>query len=251
MCKHSLNLSVFCICVLLLAIVKPNVCKAQTDSLSTEEYLYNRVYKNIAAYYIEYNFHRYPDHIKDGVFRTGYNTDSNGKLRKDYSKRYSFDDILPDLHARLEMDIEKLDWSYPINGFVLYSIELNGIRMRSSIATRKATGIVTSDGSYNDPPGRRYLIAINKKQQIIFISGIFFIDDITHEFNLDFKNPTSYLEYLKFRTNEYELRNIRFIKKKGKVLTFSAFSDRFKCETIISINYLTPTKYQLQLCDEQ
>ncbi len=224
-------------CFIFLTIFTTLDCIGQTDSAKVEEYIYNRVYKNIGAYYINYHIHSHTDR------------DKNGFLRKN-KQSYFFDYGLPDDQYKLVMKIEKQDWIYPINNFAVYKIKLNGLNFKNQRPYGKDRLIVVSDRRIDEPPGNFYLIALNKKEQIKFISGSFFVEDISGDFKLDAKNPFSYIDYLRFKTFQYQTRNISFLKKRGKKLYFTATSSVFQSDVIISINYSHPGHLNIKILDK-
>ncbi|MGY4384652.1 hypothetical protein ACVWYN_001678 [Pedobacter sp. UYP24] len=59
------------IALLSLLFLIGNVANGQTDSLKVKEYIYNRVYKNITAFYIGYQLDRKKDLNENGFLEQG------------------------------------------------------------------------------------------------------------------------------------------------------------------------------------
>jgi hypothetical protein len=61
-----------------------------------------------------------------------------------------------------------------------------------------------------------FLLALDEqKREIKFISGQFFRNPISSDFNLDFNNPNSFIEYLRLKTFYLQTKDFVFVKRKG------------------------------------
>ncbi|MEO6850773.1 MAG: hypothetical protein ABI203_12100 [Mucilaginibacter sp.] len=206
-----------------------SACFAQSDSTKVKELIYNRMYKNIAAYYINYAVK-----VRSGL--------KHGFLDQD-DKYYFFDRSLPERGWTLDMEITLLDWKYPVDGYRVYQIKLNGLRFSSDtsvwrIANKGVSQVEQSPSNYN-------LICVNEMGSIKFISGRFFIHDVSEDFKLNNNNPESYLEYLKYKTFEDQVGQITFLKRKGKKLIFSGYSDLYQYKVRLTVDPKNPGRVDI------
>jgi hypothetical protein len=216
---------------ILFVLVGSTICLAQPDSAKIKETIYNSVYKNVAAFYIERAVKSKTDI-------------SNGFLYPNLDK-YFFDLCLPNTGFRMMMEINKLDWEYPIDGYHVYRIKLNGLTFKSD-SLRLIETTLQIDG----PPGgtaTNYLLCINDKGVIKFISGNYFLHDVSRDFKLDDKSPESYVKYLKFRTFEDQIDQITYLKRKRGNLIFTGYSTEFKRKVQLSVNIKKPGTVEITL----
>lgn len=213
-----------------------NNCQAQNDTSKVKDYIYDKTYKNIAAFFIKYHLERKTDFQNDGF------------LNQNTSK-YFFDECLPDLGAKLDMEIIKLDWDYPIGGYTIYQIKINGLSF-SNAKTGKSETIHSYDGPIDNPPGNNFLLCINKRGAIKFISGSYFLNDVSDDFKLNKNSPESYLKYLAYRTFQYQTNNIHFFKKSNQELYFAAYSDMFQQNVLIVVNENKPGRVDIKIMDK-
>jgi hypothetical protein len=200
---------------LLPVLLLSTIAYSQIDSNSYYKNIYNKMYKNVAAYNI-----RFASYANNGAIYTPVLNDGNP----------FYDPFLPDTDWKLQMQIEKIDWEYPIKGFELYKVFMDGFRYtQDSTGNAKRIFSVWTD--------KYFLIALNKQtEDIKFISGQFFINAISDDFKVDKNNPNSFLEYLKFRIFRYQVKDIKFIKKKGNRYYYNAYSDSLMRSVKIVIN---------------
>ena len=74
--------------------------------------------------------------------------------------------------------------------------------------------------------------------------------DVSNDFNIDKDSPESYIQYLNYRTYEYQARDITFYKKTGHELYFKAYSDAFQCNVLIVIDNRAPGKVYLKILNK-
>ncbi|MGY4384651.1 hypothetical protein ACVWYN_001677 [Pedobacter sp. UYP24] len=144
------------------------------------------------------------------------------------------------------MQINELDFKYPISGYIVYQVKLDGLRFTSESYGKNKSAQVF-DGPFDAPPSNYYLLCVNPLNEIKFVSGNYFVNDITKDFRLDNADPKSYLLYLKFRTFTYKTREIAFLKRQKNLLYFSAFSEELNRKISIKLNTTTPGILKLGL----
>jgi hypothetical protein len=173
-------------------------CQRPVADINT--YLYNNIYKNIAAYNIKYSYYPLNGSVKQDIFR------SNGD--------FFYDAFLPDFGYKLDMKIIKLDWQYPDKNFNLYKIFVNGFRYTAG----DDSASVSVMGKWTN---RDFLLALNKENgEIKFISGQFFISAIADDFTFNKYDPASYLNFLKLKLFPFQVDNITYVKRRHKKLYF-------------------------------
>lgn len=211
--EKMMNIKLF----ILLALYFPTKICAQIDSSAIEQYIYNRMYKNIAAHNIKYGNVRY----NGAVFKPIFHRNSD----------FFYESFLPDFGFKLDMQINKLSWSYPITDFEVYQVIVDEFRYEKD----NGYGARKSFSAWTD---KYFLIALNRStKEIKFISGQFFISAIADDFKLNTKEPQSLLEYLKFRVFRYQVKDITFIKKKQSKYYYHAYSESLK-KNVTLIVYL-------------
>ncbi|AXY74124.1 hypothetical protein D3H65_09125 [Paraflavitalea soli] len=194
--------------------------RAQIDTISVNEFIYNRVYKNIAAHNIRFCSNSYNGAIYKPIFRS--NADA------------FYEGFLPDHGFRLKMKVEKLNWAYPLPEFTVYKVYLQNYQyINDSNGVEKKHFDIWSDNFF--------LIGLNQvTKEIKYISGQFFISAISDDFRVSIKDPLSFLEYLKFREYRYQVKDIKFIKKKKKSFFYEGYSNSLgqKIKITMSLNDL-------------
>jgi hypothetical protein len=211
------------------------VCVAQSDTTEIKENIYNRVYKNVAAFYINYA-------VKSKM-------ELNQGYLFDNMNNYFFDSCLPDKGFKLDMKITKLDWKYPVDGYSVYEIKLNGLSFVNELSGKIKTTLQI-DGSLKHSLSRYYLLCINGEKIIKFISGSYFLNNISNDFKLDINNLKSYIDYLKFRNFEDQIDEIIYFKKKRGKLLFKGYSKEFQKNVILYVDIENPNLIDLSLKDE-
>lgn len=219
------------ICFIFLMLTVTYHCLAQSDSVKYNEVIYNKVYKNIAAYYIKYSINVEP------------NLRTSNLLSDDYN--YFFDKCLPDEGYKLDMEITRLNWTYPIPGYLVYQIKINGFRFTND-KLKKTKVIQSYDGQLSQPPWNYYLLAINRQCGIKFISGTYFTHDISKDFKLDEGNPLSYIEYLKYKAFQAKISKLKFSKKEGRKIYFDAYSEELQSMVTLIINVKNPSNLEIK-----
>jgi len=184
---------------------------------NTIEYIYNHVYKNIAAYNI-----RYGSNWFNGL-------SFNDRLRYEIGSPY--DMLMPDYGYKIKMDIEKLDSFYPNPRYHLYKIYLKDF---SWVPDDPKRGEISSHYIISTD---NFLIALNEGNgDIKYISGQFFQSFIWDDFHLDIKDPLTFIYYLTLRSFNVGGGNIKFKKKTHKQLIFDGYSNIFKKPIIITVD---------------
>lgn len=208
-------------------------CIAQMDSGKIKTLIYNQLYKNIASYYITYAVNNKTDLNKKGYLREGVTS-------------YFFDQCLPDNGYNLEMEISKLNWTYPIDNFDVYQVQLNGLRFSSSTSKRIKL-VQTIDGPTNAPPSNYYLLCIDRHIVVKFVSGSCFLNDVSNDFKLNNLEPQSYVNYLKFKTFQYQITQILFAKKRRHYFYYTAFSNQLNSKVMIIVDINSPSNPRIKL----
>ncbi|RFS25104.1 hypothetical protein DVR12_07935 [Chitinophaga silvatica] len=178
----------------------------QSDSLSMFDFIYNKLYKNIAAYNIRFA-----------------NIQLNGRDTKDLVEdgfEY-YNAFLPDNGYKLAMEISESNLIYPNKEYKVYKVYVNNFKYVDSAhhAVRKLFDVWTR---------KDFLVAVsqnNNRYSIKYLSGQFFPSKIISDFNTTLNNPTSYIDYLNYRMYEYQMNNISFDRKVGANLYFNGYSD--------------------------
>jgi len=199
--------------ILTLIILKANVAYLQNLNIpdSTNKFIYNEVYKNIAAFNIKYSLHSL-----NGVYK--------GNLLSS-TRNFFFDAYIADYGFKLKMDIKELSQAYPLGNYKLYQIFIDGFRY----INEKGDIEVNKIGVEDFPFSSQYLLALDEKNRTIkFISGQFYKNSIANDFSFDCNVPSSYITYLKLKTFNLETSDLKFSKRKGKKLFFKAYSEELK-----------------------
>jgi hypothetical protein len=203
-------------------------CFSQDSISNIRQYLHEEVYKNIAAYNIRF---------------CGVN--SNGVLfesRLRTGSRKFYDAFFPPMGCQLKLEIDSLGKPYPVSDFILYRVHQNGFEYQGP---KNKPGL-----AYSQPFGREdYLVAVNPLNgDLKFVSGRFFLTDISMDFKLNWHEPASFIPYLELRSFEIGGRKFSLKKQSSKLLVFTFYSTVYKstCElTIGSKDYDETTTHVL------
>jgi hypothetical protein len=72
---------------------------------------------------------------------------------------------------------------------------------------------------------RLSLIAINDKNEILYLGGNFYKTSIANKFNLSITNSSSFSDFLRIKLYNYKIDNFIIIKRNKKSLFFKGFSN--------------------------
>lgn len=203
--------------MLLLLIITTSSFSQYRSNLSDRDFIYNAVCKNILIYRIlEY----VPEHLNKGNY-------------------IDFLTSLPDNGDILILDsINKLDLKYPKENYILYSIIKGGWKYTSYYCEEVVKWVSTRANYYCDTIGGLsvsddlnfkgnwnsnsiYLIAYNPTtKEIKYISGSFFLHQISQDFNLSIDNPDSFIDYIKYKLYFLPIKSIELYKKTKKKIVF-------------------------------
>jgi len=208
-------------------IVSVQCYAQQIKPLSIDTFIYNKIYKNIAAYNIRYG-------------SLSFNKSIDKMVLEDNSKRV-YEQYIADLDYKLEMVIEKVnDIQYRGGMYALYSVKLPlGLYFKN-----QKTG--ASRRFLEQGVGTRYLVGI-KDDEIKFLSGKFFVSAIAKDYDLNVKYPNSYIDFLKMKGFEYDLQDIVFLKKKRNILYYNCYSNLFRKKGLLILNLENVEYFELKL----
>jgi len=197
--------------------------RAQFDDLShIDTFIYNKVYKNIAAYNIKYA-------------RFDLNGTADNSPFKE-TDRFFFENFLPDWGARIGMVIEKLPLIYPDTAYKLYRVTLNHMSFQNKDKVSLTRGGIN--------PGTLFLVGVNPVTGAVkYISGQFFISAIAADFKVNLNDPASLILFLSFKTYSLGLEQIKFSKRVGGELYYSAVLAQKTVSVIV--NSKTPEVFKL------
>lgn len=168
---------------------------AQNDTL---EYIYSYTYKNISSYNIVNESKKY--------------------VNRNLTYLPFYTHFLPDKGFSLDMQIEKLQITYPLENYTLYSILLQGF-----VFTNEKLG--TTKRVISNVPTGVYLIALDyKNKSIKYITGNFFWTPIAEDFKFDASNSSSYLTFLKLKLFYLHPSELVFKTKSKKKIVFETYS---------------------------
>jgi len=133
----------------------------------------------------------------------------------------------------MEMDISIVKYDsviYPIEGFELFTVIKDRYKyIKGEVLYLKGWNYLNND--------KFYLVAYKESSnKILFISGNFFKDRISRDFDLDFDKPSSFYPYIKLKCFQYQIDDICFYKKDGKNLKFRCKSSYYSKYFIVSIS---------------
>lgn len=159
------------------------------------------------------------------------------------TNRLFFVEIWPSKDYQLNAKWEKIDISFPNSEQTLYHVTL-----QPYIFTNRNTGNVSMGFDFPQfSYDHDYLVAINKKNEIKFLSGNFFKTPISQYYNLKKDVPESFIEYLKISLFNVSPQKIKYQKRKKHYLLFTAvtkdnvkmvLSVHEKNFDIVKINYM-------------
>ncbi len=207
-----------------ILLISVNV-KAQENVVDTNLYIYDAVYKNIAAYNIRYCSNSFNGVVFDNIL--------DPQLRPFYKW------FLPDHGYKLKMTITKIDSIYPISFYHLYKVEIHGFEFipdNSDLPAFSSYGPITTN---------LFLLALNETNGYIkFISGSYFHTSCTEDFKVDIKKPETFIKYLQYRSYAVQGTNIRFWKRKRKgkrkFYVYLGYSMLYKSSLEIKVNRKNP-----------
>lgn len=87
-----------------------------------------------------------------------------------------------------------------------------------------------------DNLNRRNLIALDEKNNLIYLGGGFQKSSVSHLFNLNEDEEDSFYNYLKIKFYNYNIKKIKRVKKNKKYQIFKAYSWTLMKEIKISVN---------------
>ncbi|NVN94196.1 MAG: hypothetical protein HXX18_02810 [Bacteroidetes bacterium] len=205
----------YCIGILFLFITTSSF--SQYSSVSDRDFIYNAVCKNILIY-------RILEYIPEGINKGNY---------------IDFHSSLPDNGDMLILDsINKLDLKYPKENYILYSIIKGGWRYTNYYCEEVVKWVSTRANYYCDTVrsfyvsddldtrGNRnsnssYLIAYNPiTKDIKYISGSFFLHQISQDFNLSIDNPDSFIDYIKYKLYFLHIKSIELHERTKRKIVF-------------------------------
>lgn len=207
--KKTLNKGLLIISI----ILSPVLVKAQKKTVGLDSFIYNKVYKNIAAFNIKHAQFSLNGAVDNSPFHI--------------TTTFFYEAFLPDLGSKMVMDIKELSVAYVDPKYKLYEISLNGMEFQDQRSIKRISGV---------SPGKYYLIAKKENGEMKFISGQFFLSAISDDFKININKPESLIEYLRFKTWCYKINNIKFVKSKGKRFYFSGFAEILNKNVQIILN---------------
>ena len=125
------------------------------------------------------------------------------------------------------------DFSYPGEDIELLSIYVNSYLSKPEPGfTRK---IIYSHGYRRK---NQILIGVSKSapEKLLFISGAIFKNCIQQDFDLNVEKPDSFKLFIKLKLFNYDVKDIKFVKKNKKNIFFEAISKNFIEKIIIKID---------------
>lgn len=196
------------IALIFSCIFNPIFVNAQQDSLKA------LVIKNIVTYHFRY------------ALNYDLGLDMNRKL---YTNRYFFEDLWPDNEKHLRIELVNSSIYYPKNNYSILHFYKKGFKIGTN---EKELIIPLTSLSYDED----YLIAFdNNTKSLKFLSGNFFKNKISEDFNLNMEKPDSFIEYILINYFNYGLKGVNFLKKRKGLLLFSALT-RDEKKVIIQID---------------
>lgn len=192
---------------------------AQNDSVYIEEFIQEETQRNISAYNI-----RYGDPTINGIILSNFLNSSTN---------FFYDAFLPKKGFRIKMDIEKLNWNYPIPDYQVYKINIGQI-----VHINKQEDIERK--FFDKWTSPYFLVAVKYSPtdgaKIKFISGQFFINEIKDDFLFNVKEPNSYIEFLRYKMFKYQFRSMVYFRKKKEKFFFKGYSDYLSKEVVICMD---------------
>ncbi|RYE54539.1 MAG: hypothetical protein EOP48_12100 [Sphingobacteriales bacterium] len=139
-----------------------------------------------------------------------------------------FLNYLPPYGCELEISLRKRNDKFPDTSFVMFEVV-------KKLGLYLCDKVVLDGKLFPFEVDRRMLIAVNKRtNQVIFISGNFFLQDIRNYFN--FKNGVEdFQRYLKFRYFMYGVDEAVFIKRRKNHFSFEGKDSTGKLIGILDV----------------
>lgn len=156
-----------------------------------------------------------------------------------YGKPIDFERLLPSKNQSLNYTLTKSNLKYPNEYIELYEIKtkfnfVEETKLRDGDTIRDEIKFYTSDTAYIE---EKFLIGYSKTNESIFyISGNFFKNCISKDFDLNLKDPTTFKEFLKLKLFSYGIEEIKFVKKRKNYLLFEGYPHPVKMKIKVDIN---------------
>lgn len=137
-----------------------------------------------------------------------------------------------DFRCRFIYKTETPNIDYPDSNYKLIGLSLEGEVCNDIIRTRRLIdGILTN----------RFLIAVDTSKTgnefaIKYLSGKMFLDNLSDDFKLNVEDPESFLDYIKLRMFDYDVEQIKFLKRRRKKLFYTGYSNITNQELILSVD---------------
>ena len=207
---------VFPIVALLIGAYTSFAQDPQDPVYDVENYLYNEIYKNIAAYQIRNSAFSFNDIPFDSLSYT------NADL--------FYRSFLADYGYKLKLTISPVNLPYPVGGYEIYEIKKGLFEYVNNLGL---PGIVCMGPISGDT----YLVALNARNgEIKFISGQLFKTRIAADFKVNPKQPETMTRYIEFRTYDIGGAEIVFRRKRHKEFIFKGWSKKFNQAVTIFVN---------------
>ena len=146
---------------------------------------------------------------------------------------------MPDVFPMiLEYSESKLP--YPDTSYVLYEVMQTDYTYKQwGVEAMARDGVISLSHTPFSYP-QHFLIGVNHQTgELIYISGVFFINSIASDFKLDINASETFIPYLQLTTYRMLTQDIRFVKSKKKHLYFAAYSRLYNKKLIIKVNKKT------------
>lgn len=162
-----------------------------------------------------------------------------------YSEKVN--EYLPNENWKLDLEFSLIEEIFfPDKNYILYQIK----NINYDLINEKEKIISTRVSSHQNmnPLDKFFLIGINKTHPIYihYISGTFLKTEIAYAYNLNLKNPESFLPFLKLKLYNYKVHSIRFKKIKRKYLIFEGFSEILSTKIMIMVRKDNFDKIEVQ-----
>ncbi|RFS19407.1 hypothetical protein DVR12_22495 [Chitinophaga silvatica] len=183
------------------------------SNLSTRDFIYNKVSKNVFVYNIRNASNSFNGAKPEDILEMG-------------TEYYT--SLLPDPGYGLIMSIDTMNLEYPIKNFKVYKIFINGFEYEKGQVHSKTNYLFLENN---------FLVAIDTSDNypgyIKYISGQFYPTRISEDFKIDLNNPSSCLDYLKFRMYIHQVDSIKFERRVKEGLIFTGYSQTKKSKVEI------------------
>lgn len=151
----------------------------------------------------------------------------------------NFAELLPSNNQELNIHFKESNKRYPDNNITLYELETNFsfINYTKYLNGQEKMDIINFVKSDFSNINYFFLIGINKlTNKIIYISGDLFKNCISEDFDLLVDKPNTFNCFLDLKLYNYQLKNIKYVKRNKKYLFFKAFSETQKTNIYIKVN---------------